>query len=131
MRDAEINRGYLDHLRGMNRLTQAVGSSQSHSFLVKAKWYFSFRAQQLITLVDVITLGLSLDVWLRLVLLVRRKKTSELAKEAIANVDELIEQYPFHLYPIVCKTFELAYLQAQRPRIVTRDTRVVEVAIGE
>jgi hypothetical protein len=68
---------------------------------------------------------------LRISLLFHRAKRGKLTASALARVNEFVEQYPFHLYPIVCKAFELGYLETEVPKLLKPTTNVVEIAIGE
>ena len=53
--------------------------------------------------------------------------------EALQHVSEFVEQYPFHLYPVVAKALELAYLKRRLANggLIASDASIVEVAIGE
>ena len=68
-------------------------------------------------------------VWIWLITLRGRAKLSSFHQKAICQVNTLVAQYPFHLYPVVCKAFELAYLQEELALVTC--SSVVEVAIGE
>jgi len=58
-------------------------------------------------------------------------RKSALHSKAIESLDLFLEQYPFHLYPILCKCLELAYLQFELPPLVNNRERILEIAIGE
>ena len=133
----EINLGYVDHLRGLNRAgAKSSDNSAEHRSL---RLRFGLWRRHLLNTVVVaglrtlglVLLSLILEVWLRLFLLIKRDKPSEFTKQALACVDDFISQYPFHLYPVVCKAFELACLRGQIADIVKRHRRFVEIAIGE
>lgn len=85
----------------------------------------------MVTVLGLITVALLLEIRLRLALLLKRSPLSPLNQSAIANVNKFVEQYPFHLYPVVCKAFELAYLDAELPKLIDRESETLEVAIGD
>jgi ubiquinone/menaquinone biosynthesis C-methylase UbiE/uncharacterized protein YbaR (Trm112 family) len=74
---------------------------------------------------------LALEVWLRVSLLVKRSKPTEFTNAAVDCVDELVEQYPLHLFAIVCKAFELVFLSNELSNLFEKDNGIVELAIGE
>lgn len=132
----EINLGYVDHVRSLNRgVSRSPNTPESPTLRLRfGLWRYgllntvflpTFRS------LGVIVLALGLTVWLRLLLLLRRDKPSQLTDSALDCVDEFLNQYPFHLYPIVCKAFELACLRRQIPDLLKQHTRFVEIAIGE
>ncbi|HKG47395.1 MAG TPA: class I SAM-dependent methyltransferase [Pyrinomonadaceae bacterium] len=135
----EINLGYVDHLRRLNQGAKGASSPDDNSAprslrLRFGLWRYAVLNNMLLpafTAVGVVTLGLTLAIWLRVYLLIKRDKTSELTHSALDSVDEFLTQYPFHLYPIVCKAFELACLGRQIPELLKQQTRCVEIAIGE
>jgi uncharacterized protein YbaR (Trm112 family) len=125
----EINRGYVDYLRAVNQVG-APGSTAFPSAL-RLKQAISLWWKRTITVLGLILITLLLEVWLRLYLILRRSKLSPLNQAAINNVDKFVEQYPFHLYPVVCKAFELACLKAELPKLLDLRSSTLEVAIGD
>src|SRR5256714_6773186 len=133
----EINLGYVDHLRRLNR-----GESGSPNLAPEARslrlrlglWRralvndITLPALRMVALVAV---AVALDLWLRLYLLIKRDKSSRFTESALNCAGEFLDQYPFHLYPIVCKAFELACLAGQIPNLLKQHSRFVEIAIGE
>jgi len=69
--------------------------------------------------------------YLRLYLFVKRPRGSDLSSRARENVGSFVNQYPFHLYPLLAKSFELAHLQSELPALLKNQDRIVEMAIGE
>jgi predicted RNA-binding Zn-ribbon protein involved in translation (DUF1610 family) len=116
---AEINRGYLEVIRGWSR-PSAPGA------LRLAK-----RSLQVLAAPFVVLLGGILLVGLRGVLARRPASASQIHEDAIALVPEFVEQYPLHLYPVLAKSLELAYLKRRLPALVGHQASVLEVAIGE
>src|SRR2546428_7332040 len=90
-----------------------------------------FKCRPILAIPALLGTALWLQVWLRLCLLLRRPQLSQLNRVAIENVNEFVEQYPFHLYPLVCKAFELACLEAALPKPINRGRTVLEIAIGD
>lgn len=72
-----------------------------------------------------------LGAWLKVFLWVKGSCTAQLNERAIKLVPEFVEQYPLHLYPIVLKSFEFAFLKEKVNRLLEEDKRFLEVAIGE
>src|SRR2546422_4433483 len=95
--EQEINRGYVDHVRGMNQQKLGLPAGNSAWSLRDLKFDLAFRGEQVLTLLGLMTLALWLEVWLRAALLFRRSKPSQLNQAAIDNVEKFVEQYPFHL----------------------------------
>ena len=61
----------------------------------------------------------------------RRREASGLHEAAVANIDLFLEQYPFHLYPLLCKTLELAFLQREIGQVASPGSSIAELAIGD
>jgi len=122
--DREINRGYLRHIRQWS----AGGSSWNIFAGIR---HLAGKALRLAAVPFLLLYAVFLIVLLRIALLVRKRKQSVFHEEALPFVDAFVEQYPLHLYPIVAKSIELAYLKRRLPSLVTPDSDVVEVAIGE
>jgi len=133
----EINLGYVDHVRSLNEgVNRSPNAATARPSLRLRFGLWRYRILNTIILpalmtTGVISLGLALAVWLRIVLLFKRHKSSQLTKSALGCVDEFLTQYPFHLYPIVCKAFELACLDEHIPDLLKQHNRFVEIAIGE
>jgi hypothetical protein len=61
----------------------------------------------------------------------RRRAASWLHEAAAERVIAFVEQYPLHLYPVLAKAFEAAYLDRFIPALLVDSPRVLEVAIGD
>ncbi|HSE17289.1 MAG TPA: methyltransferase domain-containing protein [Pyrinomonadaceae bacterium] len=132
----EINLGYLDHVRNLNKGGASPSKTpESPSLRLRfGLWRYSILNTYILPafrLTGLVTVGLVLDLWLRLNLLFKRSKPSKLTTEAVDSVDEFVEQYPLHLFAIVCKAFELAFLSDELSNMLEQDDRIVELAIGE
>jgi uncharacterized protein YbaR (Trm112 family) len=135
----EINLGYVDHVRDLNRAGQSSSNNTPLPTSPSLRLRFGLWRRAVVTdfwqpgikSCGLIVVALALEVWLRVFLLVKRSKPSQFTRLALECVDEFVEQYPFHLYPIVCKAFELAYLGDQIPDLLKQHSSFVEIAIGE
>lgn len=133
----EINLGYVDHVRSLNQGIHGSTNAGDEPRSLRLRFgLWRYRILNTVILpalmtVGVISLGLALAVWLRLVLLLKRHKSSQFTESSLGCVDEFLTQYPFHLYPIVCKAFELACLDEHIPHLLKQHSRFVEIAIGE
>jgi len=119
----EINRGYLDHFHRWARTTSVSSITDRLLF---------GRPTQILCLPLVPIVALAVYVRLLLWRVFRSRATaSDLHVRAIEFVDEFCEQYPLHLYPIVAKSLELAFLKSRE--VVPKDstTTVLEIATGE
>src|SRR5690349_21175349 len=132
--ELEINRGYIDHVRHLNRERSGADSAPAtRGWRAQSMrwWLRAFLARPYVSPFVLVGLSIFIEIWLRVSLLVHRPKPSQLTADALRCVDEFVEQYPFHLYPIVCKAFELAYLKRELPARVNGTKDVLEIAIGE
>lgn len=86
---------------------------------------------RLVILLFLLVTAFAMKAFLKLYLSFRSPQGSTLHSKAVDNIDLFLKQYPFHLYPIVCKCLELAYLQSQLPALLKNRKRVLEMAIGE
>jgi ubiquinone/menaquinone biosynthesis C-methylase UbiE len=134
----EINLGYVDHVRDLNHLgnlsSNVAPLSSSPSLRLRfGLWRRAVGVSvwQPVRSCGVIIVALALEVWLRLFLFFKRSRPSQFTSVALESVDDFVEQYPFHIYPIVCKAFELACLGNQIPDLLKQHTGFVEIAIGE
>jgi ubiquinone/menaquinone biosynthesis C-methylase UbiE len=133
----EINLGYVDHLRRLNEGANVSLDDIAAPRSLRLRfgvWRYAVLNNVVLpafTAVGVVVTGIFLSLWLRLYLLIKRDKPSQLTQSALDCVDEFLTQYPFHLYPIVCKAFELACLGRKIPELLKQQRRFVEIAIGE
>lgn len=61
----------------------------------------------------------------------RGRRLPPLHAAALDHVHRFSDQYPLHLYPLVAKAFEAAYLARFLPTLLANHPRVLELAIGE
>ena len=133
----EINLGYLDHVRNLNRTGASTKSSTPQSQSLRLRfglWRYAILNKYILPtlrFIGLVTVGLTLDVWLRVFLFFKRSQPTKLTTESVNAVDEFVEQYPLHPWAIICKAFELAFLSDELSNILGKDDRIVELAIGE
>jgi ubiquinone/menaquinone biosynthesis C-methylase UbiE len=124
--EGEINRGYLDHIRRWS------GKRPKLSYgAIKRKLLFN-NLLRLLLLPFLLLTGPLFIISLRASL--RRKTNSReslLHQQALAYPESFVDQYPLHLYPLVAKALELAYLKKRLAGLLDEQMKVVEVAIGE
>src|SRR5215212_1001052 len=75
--------------------------------------------------------SLVLIVYLKLKVGAKKDSINPLHFGAIEHVDELAEQYPLSLYPILYKSIQISYLKQELRDKLPADARFVEMAIGE
>jgi hypothetical protein len=126
----EINRGYIDYLR------PAVSSPESASdtFGQRMLRWLKALAAPIVPYASLVALfcwAAFVLLWMRVLALFRRKPLGDLHAEAIERVDQFVEQYPFHLYPLLCKALELAFLQKEISKAASPTAKIVELAIGD
>jgi ubiquinone/menaquinone biosynthesis C-methylase UbiE len=86
---------------------------------------------QLVTTSVLVLTTITLGTWLKLYLWIKSAPTAALNERAMGHVPEFIEQYPLHLYPIVLKSFQFAFLKDEVYNLVEQGARFAEMAIGE
>jgi Methyltransferase domain len=86
---------------------------------------------RLLLLPVLIVAAVAMALVLRIFLWRRSSNASTLHGRALDSVDLFVEQYPLHLYPILCKSLELAVLREELQGFADRRHRILEVAIGD
>lgn len=86
---------------------------------------------QVVTTSVLVLTSIALGAWLKMYLWVKGSPTATLNARAVGHVPEFIEQYPLHLYPIVLKSFQFAFLKGEVYNLVAQGARFAEMAIGE
>lgn len=86
-----------------------------------------------ISILSLIIYGLLLIIFLRgYLLFTNKQRYPELSVNAIKYIPEFISQYPMHLYPVVAKSFELAFIKDNINKILNKlEAGIVEFAIGD
>lgn len=124
----ETNRQYVRHIRAW--------SAKTTGFLVHS-WpgrlrRFLLASARLLLLPMLFGIGLSMLGWLRF----RHRKLRQPPPgtthgDAPRLVSEFVAQYPLHLYCVVFKALETAFLQRELSRRLRPEAKVLEIAIGE
>jgi SAM-dependent methyltransferase len=130
--DTDINRGYVKFIKSLSG-----GLSRRQNG--KIRWFGSFTVTLLrsilrIVLIPVLFLyGTILLMFLRTRLsLAHREGTAKFYADAIECIHEFTSQYPMHLYPVIAKSLELAFLKMHLgKRIPEFKGGIAELAIGE
>ncbi len=124
----EINRGYLEFIKGLANIHPSHRASPVKSLFGKIS-----RFCQLLTIPLIYILGASLILFLKMKLLVNKKDViSKVRAEAIKHIHDLIPQYPMHLYPIVAKCLEIDFVKNNISKMRSNiKGQIVEFAIGE
>lgn len=87
--------------------------------------------QRLILLPLAYGVSVVLIVYLKLKVRAHKDSINPLHFGAIEHVDELAEQYPLSLYPILYKSIQISYLKQELKDKFAPDARFIEMAIGE
>ena len=135
----EINLGYVDHVRNLNHAGTVASNAAPQTASYPLKWRLRLGFNTFVSKVwwpairffALMITALALELWLRFSLFSKRTKPSQFTRLAVGRVAGFVAQYPFHLYPIVCKAFELACLETELPKLLDDGGRVLEVAIGD
>ena len=123
----EINRGYLEHIRsGLSGIKSLVWWKK-----VKTRLFFGNELRLLLLPILLLVGKLFIFRLRRSLGVYRSDLPSDLHRRALGYVDSFIEQYPMHLYPILAKSFELAFLIPYFKETEENRSEIVEVAIGE
>jgi hypothetical protein len=86
---------------------------------------------QVLTLALLLVTSIGLGAWLKVYLWVRGSWTAPLNERAIRRIPDFVDQYPLHLYPILLKSFQFAFLEEEVHRLLEEGKRFLEIAIGE
>jgi ubiquinone/menaquinone biosynthesis C-methylase UbiE len=125
----EINRGYVDFIK---RVEAKGGKKSKNSIFLHFKRLLEL-AIRLSALPILFVYGILLISVLRVrLLLSTRNKLPDLYKKAISYVPDFVRQYPMHLYPVVAKSMELAFLKEHMNKVTPESEKsIIELAIGE
>jgi hypothetical protein len=124
----EINRGYLEFIKGLANIHPLGRASKGKSLLRKI-----CRFCQLLTIPLIYILGTILILFLKIKLLFNAKEImSKVRLEAINHIHDFIPQYPMHLYPIVAKCLEINFIKNNISKMkASINGQMVEFAIGD
>jgi len=128
----DINRGYVGFIKSISSISQARTRKNFRSLLLFLYQYFGI-AIRLSSVLLLYLYGVILIVCIHCKFAISGKRcVSRLHKDALLYVPEFIAQYPMHLYPILAKSLEMAFLKENLERL-TPHLRggIVELAIGD
>jgi len=130
MQKVEINRGYLDYLRPVDP-SASVAPSVAPSPFGQAIAKFTTPAIHALSIIALFVATAVLLPVLYVINAFRGRPMDEIHADGLTNVDTFLDQYPFHLYPVLGKALELGFLQKQIARASNGSSKVVELAIGD
>jgi len=84
-----------------------------------------------IQLMALLVVGSGLLLFLRLRARIRGTPLSAFTRAAMGHVGEFVWQYPMHLYPVLAKAGEFAFLESRLRTAVVQGDRILEVALGD
>ena len=125
----EINRGYLSYLRPPEASLEQARSLPT-KFRAAIASLFS-PIMPYVVLLAIMATSTLVRCYIRLCLWKKVTKLTSVHAGALDRLDLFLDQYPFHLYPLLAKSMELAFLQQQLPKVATAKTKIVELAIGD
>lgn len=124
----EINRGYIQFVKALN---VARIKKVSLGKVTGRLWHFCQGGVRILMVPILFTYCLMLTLVLRIRLLFNRGVPSWLHDEATAFLSQFAEQYPLHLYPLLAKSLEMAFIQRQLGIMEENKGALVELAVGE
>lgn len=132
VRERDINRGYLGFIKSISSVSESKKKRTLGSligFIVRL-----LGVALKLSLIPLLYLyGTLLIIWIRSkILFCKKHLLSPLHQKALHHIPEFISQYPMHLYPIVAKSLEMAFIKENFENM-TRDLLggIVELAIGD
>jgi len=132
VREKDINRGYLGFIKSISSVSEGKKKRTLGSLLGIFRHLVGIALK--VSAIPLLYLyGILLIIWTRCkFLFLKKHPLSPLHQKALHYIPEFISQYPMHLYPIIAKSLEMAFIKESIERI-TRDLRggVVELAIGD
>ena len=132
VRERDINRGYLGFIKSISSVSESK-KKRTLGSLIGFIVHFLGMALKLSSIPLLYLYGILLIIWIRCrFLLFEKRILSPLHQKALHHIPEFISQYPMHLYPIVAKSLEMAFIKKNFESI-TRGLPggIVELAIGD
>jgi len=130
--EKDINRGYVQFIKSISSDSEVM---KKRHFLSVIPFLMNLIGNIMkLTLIPLLYLyGILLVLCIRFRLtLTKNQPSSQSHQEALHYICEFVSQYPMHLYPIVAKSLEMAFIK-QNFESITRDLQgeIVELAIGD
>ena len=128
----EINRGYLKFIRSISTDSEVAKKRSPLSILAFLMQCIG-KAVKLALIPLLYLYGISLILWIRFrFTLAKSQQLPRSHGEALCYIPEFISQYPMHLYPIVAKSLEMAFIKDNFQSITAHlQGGIVELAIGD
>jgi len=129
----DVNRGYLNFIKRISSLT----SKNKSKNLIKLTLFFLLKLflnfVRILFIPLMFLYGILLIIFLNVRLFFfRKQQLPEPHLKAIGFIREFICQYPLHLYPIVFKSLEIAFIKENVQKILSENKNgIIELAIGE
>jgi 2-polyprenyl-3-methyl-5-hydroxy-6-metoxy-1,4-benzoquinol methylase len=125
--NSEINNGYIEFIKNMSK-----ASNISIRIAYFAKFLF-INLVRIVLIPFVYIYAFILVGYLKIRIHFLKKNESDIHKKALEFVPELVAQYPMHLYPVVAKAIELAFIKTNIDKYIDLNNRkgIVEFAIGD
>ena len=130
--EKDVNRGYVRFIGSISSILE-VRKKRNLRSLFLFSIHFIGNIVKLGFIPLLYLYGIFLIFWIRFKFTFTKKcQPSQLHQNALNYIPEFISQYPMHLYPIIAKSLEMAFIKKNIENI-TRDIKggIVELAIGD
>lgn len=129
-KELEINRGYLDFIKKLGGPSESVdretGARKTFNIFKLGIFKDCFR---LLFLPALLSYGIALWVYLSIRVKIGKNKISPFYQKSVHFLDEFARQYPLHLYPVICKSCELVFLNEYFK--YSPEDKIIELAVGD
>lgn len=125
----EINRGYVSFIKSISSKLSIHDKRSLYSIYLTRFIVFI----KLLFIPLLFLYGACLIFYLKIKLtFINAANPSPMHLQAVKYIDQFIDQYPMHLYPIVAKSLELAFIKEHVEKVLTQiKGGTVEFAIGD
>jgi len=130
--ERDVNRGYVRFIRSISSSSK-IKKRRNLLSLFLFSIHFIGNIVKLGFIPLLYLYGIILIFWIRFKFTFTKKwQPSQLHQNALNYIPEFISQYPMHLYPIIAKSLEMAFIK-ENIESITRDIQggIVELAIGD
>lgn len=128
--NAEINNGYIEFIKSISKASNIKHKGIKIAYLIK---YLLINLVRIVLIPFVYIYALILIGYLKIRIHFSDNNESDIHKKALEFVPELVTQYPMHLYPVVAKAIELAFIKSNIDKYIELNNRkgIAEFAIGD
>jgi hypothetical protein len=130
--EKDVNQGYVQFVRSIS-LDSGVEKKTHLPSLIRVLVHFIRNTMKLTLIPFLYLYGILVILMIRFrFALTKTKQSSQFHQEALHYIREFVSQYPMHLYPIVAKSLEMAFIK-QNFESISRHLQggIVELAIGD